>query len=113
VTHSQRQSATRDLVISRLDDLGGLLDGPFPDDSVGVSECALGGVQARGHRRPALNRDRGTPALIEVPDRENAVLVAGLAESVMDLLEELGQPGGHDGHHRLPQRVEYQRGQWN
>jgi hypothetical protein len=59
-------------VVSRLDDLGGFLDGPFPDASVGVSECALGGVQARGHRRPALNRDRGTPALIEVPDREDA-----------------------------------------
>lgn len=41
--------ATRDLVVSRLDDLGGFLDGPLPDVSVGVSECALGGVQARGH----------------------------------------------------------------
>ena len=82
MTHSQRPSASRDLVVSRLDDLGGFLDGPLPDVSVGVSECALGGVQARGHRRPALNRDSGTPVLIEVPDREDAVFVAGLAEGV-------------------------------
>jgi hypothetical protein len=40
--------------VSRLDDLGGFLDGPLPDVSVGVSQRALGGVQARGHRRPAL-----------------------------------------------------------
>src|SRR6266702_3120939 len=104
LTHSQLHSATRDLVVGRLDDLGRFLDGPLP---------ALSGVQARGHRRPALNRDSGPPALIEVPDREDAVFVAGLAESLLDFLEELGQSRGHDGRHRLPQRIEGQRGHGN
>src|SRR3984957_19041957 len=113
VMHSQRHSATRHLAVSRLDDLSRFPDSPLPDVSVGVSQRALRGVQARGHRRPALNRDRGAPALVEVPDREHAVLVGGLAERVLDLLEELGQPGRCDGRHCLPQRAECQRGHRN
>jgi hypothetical protein len=65
---------------------------------------------ARQLRQEAEERDCGTPALIEVPDREDAVFVAGLAENTLDFLEELGQPGGHHGRHRLPQRIEPQRG---
>ena len=113
VMYSQRHSATRDLMVSRLDYLGRFADGPLPDVIVGIRERSLSGMQARGYRGPALYGDRGRPALIEVPDREDAVLVAGLAESVLDFLEELGQPGGHDGRHRLPQRVECQRGHGN
>src|ERR1700722_15126957 len=108
--HSQRHSATRDLAVRRLDDLGRFPDSVLADADVRVSERALGGVQARGHRRTALDRDRGTPALIEMPDREHAVLVAGLAERVLDLLEELGQPGRHDARPRLAPRAESQRG---
>jgi len=81
VTHSQRQSATRHLAVGRLDDLGGFPDGPVPDASVGVGEGALGGMQACGYRGTALDRHRGAPALVEVPDREDAVLVAGLKAS--------------------------------
>src|SRR6185437_12099217 len=76
IMHSQRHSAARDLVVSRLGDLGRFLDGPPPDVSVGVSERALGGVQARGYRWSALDRDRGAPALVEVPDRVDAVATA-------------------------------------
>src|SRR5215469_2626247 len=94
VMHSQRHPATSDLVVSRLDDLGRFLDGPLPDVSVGVSERALGGMQARGHRWSALDRDRGAPSLVEVPDRVDAVFIAGLAESILNFLKELGQPGG-------------------
>ena len=46
VTGSQRQSATRDLVVGRLDDLGGFPDGPIPYLGVGVGERTLGGVQS-------------------------------------------------------------------
>src|SRR6185437_13341066 len=84
VMPSQRHSATRDLAVGGLDYLGCFPDGPLPYVGVGVGERALGGVQARGHRRPALYRDRGAPALVEVPDREDAVLVAGLAESILN-----------------------------
>jgi hypothetical protein len=35
---------TRDLVVSRLDDLGGFLDGPLPNLGIGVGERVLGGM---------------------------------------------------------------------
>jgi hypothetical protein len=43
---SQCQSATRDLTVGRLDDLGGFLDGPITDVSVWVGECSFSSVQA-------------------------------------------------------------------
>ena len=52
----------------------------------------------------------GAPALVEVADGEHAVLVARLGEGVLDLLEELRQPGRRDRGDRLTQGGECQGG---
>ena len=96
MTGSQCQSATRDLAVGRLDDLGGFPNCLVPDSGVGVGEGSFGGMEPGGNRGPPLDGDGGAPALVEVADGEDAVLVASLAESVLDLLEELRQPGRRD-----------------
>ena len=61
MAHSHCQSGTRELAVGRLDDFGGVPHGMLPDVSVGVGECALGGVQASGYRGTALDRDGLVP----------------------------------------------------
>lgn len=48
-TGSQCQSATRDLAVGRLDDLGGFPDGLVPDSGIGVGEGSFGGVKPGGN----------------------------------------------------------------
>jgi hypothetical protein len=50
VTSSQRQSATRDLAVGRLDDLGGFPNCLVPDSRVGVGEGPFGGMEPGGDR---------------------------------------------------------------
>jgi hypothetical protein len=52
VTGSQCQSATRDLAVGRLDDLGGFSNCLVPDSGVGVGEGSFGGVEPGGDRGP-------------------------------------------------------------
>jgi hypothetical protein len=113
VTGSQCQSATRDLAVGRLGDLGGFPNCLVPDSRVGVGEGSFGGVEPGGDRWPPLNGDSGTPALVEVADGEDTVLVASLGESVLDFLEELWQPGRCDRGDRLAQSAELQGGHGN
>jgi hypothetical protein len=40
------RSATRDLAVGRLEDLGGVVDSPVPDLGVRVGERPLGGMQS-------------------------------------------------------------------
>ena len=110
MTGSQCQSGTRDLAVGRLDDLGGFPDGLVPDGGVGVGEGLFGGVEPGGDRGPPLDGDGGAPALVEVADGEDAVLVASLGEGVLDFLEELRQPGRRDLGDRLAQSGERQGG---
>jgi len=77
---------------------------------VGVGESAFRGVQPCRHGRPPLDRDGSSPALVEVPNREDAVFLIGLAEGVLDVLEELGQPRRRNRSYRLPQGIERQGG---
>jgi hypothetical protein len=70
VTGSQCQSATRDLVVGRLDDLGGFPDCRVPDSGVRVGEGSFGGVGPGGDQGPPLDGDGGAPALVEVADGE-------------------------------------------
>ena len=93
MTGSQCQSATRDLAVGRLDDLGGFPDCLVPDGGVGIGEGSLGGVEPGGNRGPPLDSDGGAPALVEVADGEDTVLITSLDEGVLDFLEELWQPG--------------------
>ena len=104
VTGSQCQSGTRDLAVGRLDDLGGFPNCLVPDSRVRVGEGSFGGVEPGGDRGPPLDGDGGAPALVEVADGENTVLVASLGEGVLDFLEELRQPGRRDRGDRLAQR---------
>ena len=60
-------------------------------------------MEPGGDRGAPLDGDGGAPALVEVADGEDAVLVAGLGEGVLDFLEELRQPGRRDGGDRLAQ----------
>ena len=106
MTGSQRHSATRGLAVARLDDLGRFPDCPVPDSRVGVGEGPFGGVEPGGGRGPPLDGDGGAPALVEVADGEDAVLVAGLGEGVLDVLEELGPPGRRDRGDRLAQSAD-------
>src|SRR5579863_6805475 len=103
VTGSQCQSATRDLAVGRLDDLGGFPDCLVPDSGVGVGEGSFGGMEPGGDRGPPLDRNGGAPALVKVADGEDTVLVAGLGEGVLDFLEEFWQPGRRDCGDRLAQ----------
>jgi hypothetical protein len=89
VTSSQCHSVTRDLAVGRLDDLGGFPDCLVPDSRVRVGEGSFGGVEPGGDRGLPLDGDGGAPALVEVADGEDAVLVASLGEGVLDFLEEL------------------------
>ena len=109
---SQCQSATRDLVVGRLDDLGGFPNCLVPDSGVGVGEGSFGGVEPGGDRGPPLDGDGGAPALVEVADREDTVFVASLGEGVLDFLEELRKPGRRDRGDRLAQSGERQGGPW-
>ena len=59
VTVSQCQSATYDLTVGRLDDLGGFPNGVVPDSGVGVGEGSFGGVEPGGDRGPPLDGDGG------------------------------------------------------
>jgi hypothetical protein len=52
---------------------------------------------------PPLDGDGGAPALVEVADGEDAVLVARLGEGLLDFLEELRQAGRRDRGDRLAQ----------
>jgi hypothetical protein len=74
VTGSQCHSATRDLTVGRLDDLGGFPNCLVPDSRVGVGEGSFGGVEPGGDRGPPLDGDGGAPALVEVADGEDTVL---------------------------------------
>ena len=58
MTGSQCQSATRDLAVGRLDDLGGFSNCLVPDSGVGVGEGSFGGVEPGGDqgRAPDLRR---------------------------------------------------------
>src|ERR1700722_3275954 len=113
VTGSQCQSGTRDLAVGCLDDLGGFPNCLVPDSGVGVGEGSFGGVQPGGDRRPPLDGDGGAPALVEVADGEDTVLVASLREGGLDFLEELRQPGRCDRGDRLAQSGERQGGHGN
>ena len=108
MTGSQWQSATCDLAVGRLDDLGGFPDCLVPDSGVRVGEGSLGGVEPGGGRGPPPDGDGGAPALVEVADGEDTVLVASLGEGVLDFLEELRQPGRRDRGDRLAQSGERQ-----
>jgi hypothetical protein len=70
-------------------------------------------VKPGGDRRPPLDSDGGAPALVEVADGEDTVLVASLGEGVLDFLEELRQPGRRDRGDRLAQNGERQGGHGN
>jgi hypothetical protein len=83
VTGSQCQSATYDLAVSCLDDLGGFADCLVPDSGVGVGEGSFGGVEPGGDRGAPLDGDGGAPSLVEVADGEDAVFVAYLGEGVL------------------------------
>ena len=109
MTGSQCQSGTRDLAVGRLDDLGGLPNCLVPHSGVGVGEGLFGGVEPGGDRRPPLDGDGGAPALVEVADGEDAVLVASLGEGVLDFLEELRQPGRRDRGDRLALTIQVYR----
>jgi hypothetical protein len=52
---SQCLSATRDLAVGSLDDLGGFPDCLIPDVGVGVGEGSFGGVEPRGDRGQVLS----------------------------------------------------------
>jgi hypothetical protein len=65
-------------------------------------------MQPGGDRGAALDCDSGAPALVEVADGEDAVFLVGLAEGVLDLLEELRQPGRRNDRHCLAHGVERQ-----
>jgi hypothetical protein len=78
VTGSQCQSATSDLTVGRLDDLGGFPDYLVPDSGVGVGESLFCGVELGGDRGPPFNGDGGASALVEVADGGDAILVASL-----------------------------------
>lgn len=93
MTSSQCQSATCDLAVSCLDDLSSFPHCLIPDSGVGVGEGSFGGMEPGRDRGPPLDGDGCAPALVEVTDGEDAVLVASLGEGVLDLLEELRQPG--------------------
>ncbi len=101
---------TRDLVVGHLDDLGGFPNCLVPDSGVRVGEGSFGGVEPGGDRGPPLDGDGGAPALVEVADGEDTVLVASLGEGVLDFLEELRQPGRRDRGDRLTQSGERQAG---
>src|ERR1700722_11857177 len=113
VAGSQCQSGTRDLAVGRLDDLGGFANCLVPDSGVGVGEGSFGGVEPGGDRGPPLDFDGGAPALVEVADGEDTVLVASLGEGVLDFLEELRQPGRRDRGDRLAQGGERHGGHGN
>src|SRR5580658_3344225 len=76
-------SATRDLAVGRLDDLGGFPHCLVPDSGVGVGEGSFGGVEPGGDRGPPPDGDGGAPALVEVADGEDTVLVARLGKGVL------------------------------
>jgi len=76
VTGSQCQSPARDLAVGRLDDLGGFPNCLVSDSGVRVGEGSFGGVEPGGDRGPPLDADGGAPALVEVADGEDTVLVA-------------------------------------
>ncbi len=94
MTGSQCQSATYDLAVSRLNDLGGFPDCLVPDSGVGVAEGSFGGMEPGGNRGPPLDGDGGAPALVEVADGEDAVFLASLCEGVLDFLENSGSRDG-------------------
>ena len=96
MTRSQCHLATRDLAVGRLDDLGGFPNCQISDSRVGIGEGSFGGVEPGGDQGPPLDGDRGAPALVEVADGEDTVLVASLGEGVLDFLEEFRQPGRRD-----------------
>ena len=50
MTSSQCHSATRDLAVGGLDDLGGFPDCLVPDSRVGVGEGPFGGMEPGGDR---------------------------------------------------------------
>jgi hypothetical protein len=113
VTSSRCHSATRDLAVGRLDDLGGFPNCQIPDTRVGIGEGSFGGVEPGGDRGPSLYRDGGAPALVEVADGEDAVLVTSLGGGVLDFVEELWQPGRRDRGDRLTQSGQRQGGHGN
>ena len=82
MTSSQRHSATRDLAVGGLDDLGGFPDCLVPDSGVGVGEGSFGGVEPGGDRGPPLDGDGGAPALVEVADGVSVDSVGVIAARV-------------------------------
>jgi hypothetical protein len=62
----------------------------------GAPAVICGGL-TRGHRRPALYRDRGTPALIESAGSGRLSASPAWLKASWISLEGLRQPGGHDG----------------
>ena len=73
--------AARDLAVGRLDDRSGFADCLVPDSGVGIGQGSFGDVEPGGDRGPPLDGDGGAPALVEVADREDAVLVAWVKAS--------------------------------
>ena len=59
MTDSQCQSATGDLAVGRLDDLGGFPNCLVPDSRVRVGEGSFGGVEPGGYHGPPLDGDGG------------------------------------------------------
>ena len=55
MTSSLHRSATCDLAVGRLDDLGGFPDRLVPDSGVGVGQGSIGGVEPGGDRGPPLD----------------------------------------------------------
>jgi len=108
VTNFQPQSATCDLSVGRLNDLGSVPDSLIAYSRVGIGQSALSGVQPGGYRRTALDGNSGAPALVEVPYGEDTVFLASLTESVLYLLRELRQPGWCDSRNRVAKTVKCQ-----
>src|ERR1700733_1647706 len=104
---------TRSLAVGCLDDLGGFPDCLVPDGGGGGGAGPFGGVEPGGDRGPPLDGDGGAPAVVEVADGEDPVLVASLGEGVLDFLEELRQPGRRDCGDRLAESGERQGGHGN
>jgi hypothetical protein len=110
VTSSQCQSGTRDLAVGRLDDLGSFPHCLVSDSGIGVGEGSFGGVKPGGDREPPLDGDGGAPALLEVADGEDTVLIARLGKGVLDFQEELRRPRRRNRGDRLAQNEERQGG---
>ena len=104
MTGSQCQSATRDLAVGRLDDLGGLADCLVPDSGAGVGEGSFGGVEPGGHRGPlAQVKDGGCPRRLDrlrgqVRPVDEAASVQDLGAVLRGITLVIRVCGGGNGH---------------